>query len=112
MKSALVKVVMSLTVVFGAGVGIAATASAQTAGSADCSYSCATVPTVPSVSSNSGTATTPAAVSTDPLPTALASTSSTSLAFTGADIGGTLGVAGVLVGGGIVMVRVGRRKRS
>jgi hypothetical protein len=111
-KTALIKVAMSLGVVLAGGLGIATTASAQTATAADCTYSCATVPTVPSISSSSGS-TTPAAVATDPVAaTPLASTSSTSLAFTGADVGGTLGVAGVLVGGGIVLVRVGRRKRS
>jgi hypothetical protein len=125
-KTALIKVVMSLGVVFAAGLGIATTASAQTA-TADCSYGCATVPTLPTISSADGSSpavtTAPAvaaapAVATAPLAstplasTPLAATSSTSLAFTGADVGGTLGVAAVLVGGGIVMVRLGRRKRS
>jgi hypothetical protein len=122
-KTALIKVAMSLSVVFAAGLGVATTASAQTPAAADCSYGCATVPTLPTISSADGSTspavtTTPAvttapAVATAPLAsTPLAAASSTSLAFTGADVGGTLGVAAVLVGGGIVMVRLGRRKRS
>jgi hypothetical protein len=56
--------------------------------------------------------TSPAAESATDEATTLAATSSTSLAFTGADVGGTIGVGVALVAGGVVMVRLGRRKRS
>jgi hypothetical protein len=105
MKRLATKVLMTCGILLTVGAGTAATAYADS--------SSAYTETLPTVSSSSGTITsTPAVASSDGAAPVLASTSSTSLAFTGADVTGTVAVGAVLVGGGVVLVRAGRRRRN
>lgn len=65
----------------------------------------------PSVTPADTPAPTPPAANTQAATSSTPFTSSSSLAFTGADIAGTVVLGGVLIGGGLVFVRVSRRRR-
>jgi hypothetical protein len=87
---------------------LAATASAAPAiATATCYPTCTTTPTIDG-STNPLTSQAPSGPATPATPTSATG----SLAFTGADIAGTVVIAFVVLGAGLLLVRVSRRRRS
>jgi hypothetical protein len=86
----------------GATVGLATTASAQTASAGTCYPSCSDgpPPVLSSTSNEPATTTTTTPVATS------------ELAFTGSDVAGMAVIALALVGGGLILVRISRRRRA